>query len=125
MRRQSGGTDANCRLEQRTNRTEYDTMNNHTKELKRELEDSRAMPIFEIEVVDLSGEKDYVTCDISFQGNSIIAQRDGVSTKERASKFIANNRMVVDTSFSLDEHLQALHEMVLESIDDGDLFEQV
>lgn len=78
--------------------------------------------MFEIEVNDRECKTDYVICNISFQGNSIVAQRGAVSTKEMDSKFITNSKMAVDSAFSLDEHLQALHGMVLEDINNGDLF---
>ena len=97
-------------------------MNNYTKQLSNELDNCGFLSMFEISVVNTDGEHDWITCDISFIGNSIVAQRDEVSVKEQRSLFIASDRVVVDTCLSLDAHLQALHESVLESINNGDLW---
>ena len=97
-------------------------MNDYTKQLANELRDCGRMPMFEISVVNTDGEHDWVTCDISFQGDSIVAQRDAVSKREQRSRYIASDRVVVDSCLSLDDHLQALHESVLDSINNGDLW---
>lgn len=98
-------------------------MNNYTKQLQTELNNSQCMPIFEIPVIDyINGDIDYINCDIYFEGNSLIAQREGVSIKEQKSKYIASTKLVVDSCFSLDEHLQELHEMVIDDIDQGGLY---
>jgi len=96
-------------------------MNKHTKQLAQELEGSSAMPYFEI-AVTREGEPSWISCEVFFKGNSLVAQREGVSTKEEDSKYIANNRIVVDSCLTLDEHLQDLHEAVRDSIRDGDLY---
>jgi len=97
-------------------------MTNYTKQLADELANCGKMPLFEISVLNNRGEHDWITCDISFIGNSIVAQRGEVSVKEQRSLFIASDRVVVDSCLSLDEHLQALRESVLESINNGDLW---
>ena len=96
-------------------------MNNYTKQLQQELESSGSLPYFEIAVTQ-EGEGDWIACEIFFEGNSIVAQREAVSTKEEKSKYIASNRLVVDSVFTLDEHLQELHENVCDSIREGDLY---
>ena len=96
-------------------------MNNYTKQLQQELEDASAMPYFEISVTR-DGEPDWVLCNVFFQGNSLVAQRVGVSTNEENSEYIAQDSVVVDDCFTLDEHLQELHEEVLNSIVKGDLY---
>ena len=98
-------------------------MNKYTKQLQAELLASPCLPLFEIVVIDNNGKTDYISCDIFFQGNSLTAQRDAVSTKEQSSKFIASTRLVVDNCFSLDEHLQELHDMVLNDISNGNLYQ--
>jgi len=97
-------------------------MTKYVKQLKKELEECKVIPIFEIEVNDKNCATDYVLCEIFFRGNSIVAQRDGVSTKELKSKFIANTRRAVDPSLSLDENLQELLSDIEADIEDGDLF---
>ena len=96
-------------------------MYNYTKQLQQELYGSEAMPCFEI-AVTREGEGDWIGCEVFFEGGSLVAQRVGVSTKEENSKYIASNRIVVDSCLTLDEHLQDLHEAVCDSIRDGDLY---
>ena len=96
-------------------------MNNYTKQLQQELNDSGSLPYFEIAVTQ-DGEPEWVGCEVFFKGNSLVAQRDAVSTKEENSKYIASDRIVVDSCLTLDEHLQELHEEVLNSIVEGDLY---
>ena len=90
--------------------------------LQRELDECGLIALFEIEVNDKDCVTDYVVCEISFRGHSLIAQREAVSTKERRSKFIATSKIPVDFSLGLDCHLQELHEAILEDIASGDLF---
>ena len=90
--------------------------------LSKELEECGRIPSFEIEVIDGAGKEGFINCDIFFKGNSLIAERDAVSIKEQRSKYIANSRTVCDSSFSLDEHLQALFDKVIEDIQEGDLY---
>ena len=97
-------------------------MNNYTKKLASELENCGKIPMFEISVVNADGEHDWIACNIFFKGNSIVAQRDAVSTGEQIWGNIASDRVVVDSCLSLDEHLQELHEQVLDSINNGDLW---
>jgi hypothetical protein len=97
-------------------------MNKKVKALKDELANCGKMPIFEIEVNDKYCQTDHVLCDVSFQGNSLIASRRNVSSKEERSEFIAESKIVVDCDFSLDENLQTLHDLVLNDINQGDLF---
>jgi hypothetical protein len=96
-------------------------MNNYTKQLQQELSESGSLPYFEI-AVTREGEGDWITCEVFFKGNRLVAQREGVSTKEENSKYIASDRIVVDSALTLDEHLQELHEEVLNSIVEGDLY---
>jgi len=96
-------------------------MNNYTKQLQQELEDITTTPYFEVPVTR-DGEPDWIVCDVFFQGNSLLVHRDAVSTQEENSKYIASDSIVVDSCFTLDEHLQDLHEAVFNSILEGDLY---
>ena len=96
-------------------------MNNYTKQLQQELEGASAMPYFEISVTQ-DGEPEWVGCEVFFKGNRLVAQRVGVSTQEDNSKYIAQDSVVVDSALTLDEHLQELHEEVINSIVEGDLY---
>ena len=100
-------------------------MHKYTEQLKSELENCGCMPLFKIEVKDKTGNKEWISCEVSFRGNSIVAQHDPISTKEERSKFIANTRLVVDNCYGLDWHLQELHSAILDDINSGDLYREV
>ena len=97
-------------------------MNNYTKSLQEELNESNQDPIFEIEVIDSEGDKDFISCEVYCKGNSIVAEREAVSAKEEASRYVACDKLTVDNAFSLDEHLQELYSLVIDSINEGGLF---
>jgi len=99
-------------------------MNNYTKKLQEELNNAQFEPMFRIEVQDQHGDIDYISCNIYFEGNSIVAERDAVSRAEDISRYISQYTfLLVDDCFGLDENLQALHEAVLRDIADGDLYD--
>ena len=94
----------------------------HAKNLQDQLSSCGKLPTFEIEVTDTDGNQEFILCDISIKGNQMIALRDAVSTCELESDKIANNSIDIDECFSLDDHLQALHESIVCSILEGDLY---
>ena len=96
-------------------------MNKYVEQLQDELESSESLPYFEISVTR-DGKEDWITCHLFFKGNSLIAERASVSTKEENSKYIASDRMTVDSCLTLDEHLQEMYEKVCASIQEGDLY---
>ena len=98
-------------------------MDTYTKELQNQLNNSNLEPYFEIEVTDSNGEQDFILCEVYCKGNSLIAERVAVSTKEERSKFVSFDKVAIDDAFTLDEHLQELHGEVLNSVSDGDLFD--
>jgi len=98
-------------------------MRNYVKALKEELETCGLMPVFEIEVEDMEGNRGFILCNISFNKDSLQAQRDAVSTKEERSKFIATSKLACDPEWTLDEHLADLLDEIETDIMDGDLFE--
>lgn len=98
-------------------------MHAYIRKMQEELAGCGLMPLFEIEVLNVHGEQDWVLCDIHFRGNSLVAQRDAVSEREQRSRKIASTRVVCDSAFGLDDHLQELHEAVVQDILDGDLYE--
>ena len=95
------------------------------KQMRDELENYKNLgtPSFEIEIIGLDGERDWLLCDISFKGNSLIAERCAVTTKESNSKLVATSKIVCDSSLGLDSHLQELYDEVVNDIYNGDLFE--
>ena len=100
-------------------------MNNYIKKLQDELNNCQLTPMFEIEVQDQHGDIDYITCNIYFKGNSIVAERDAVSLAEETSRYIPATRLVVEDHFGLDENLQDLYAAVIDDIEEGGIFEIV
>ena len=98
-------------------------MNNYTKKLQEELDNSQFTPMFEIEVQDEHGQIEYITCNIYFKGNSIVAERDAVSLAEETSRYIPATRLIVEDCLGLDIHLQDLHEAVLQDIEAGEFYD--
>ena len=98
-------------------------MNNYIKKLQDELNNCQLIPMFEIEVQDEHGQIEYITCDIYFKGNSIVAERDAVSLAEETSRYIPATRLLVADRFCLDENLQDLYAAVVEDIEAGEFYE--
>ena len=91
---------------------------------QQQLNDSPAMPLFEIGVIDTAGNADYIICEISVRGGQLIAQREAVSKKEENHPYIAKSAIDIDAEvFSLDEHLQALYDEIWHDIECGDLYD--
>ena len=97
-------------------------MNKYTKDLQDQLNNSGKEPYFEIEVTDSNGEQDFILCEVYCKGNRLIAEREAVSQKEWDSRYIACDKLAIDDAFSLDEHLQELYSLVIDSINEGGLF---
>ena len=97
-------------------------MNEYSKKLEAELNSMACMPVFEIEVIDSDLASDWLHCDVYIQGNTIVAERNAVSSKEERSDFIAKSIINIDYLFSLHDHLEWLHEKVLTDISMGDLY---
>ena len=87
-----------------------------------QLNESDLMPVFEIEVTDKNGNQEFILCDISVLHGRLVAHRDGVSTEENNSNWVANTEIEIDEHHALDSHLEALHEAVLLDIISGDLY---
>ena len=92
------------------------------KNLKKQFNEISLMKIFEIEVLNKNGETDHIIFDISLKKNSLIAQHEALTRREERSKKIAFKKLALDNSFSLDEHLQELHEICTEAIMESDFF---
>lgn len=97
-------------------------MHKYIETMQRELDSCGLMPLFEISVTDGWGAAEFVTTNIMFIRNSIVAQREAVSKREQCSRKTASTRMVCDSAFGLDEHLQELYAAVIDDICQGDLY---
>jgi hypothetical protein len=91
-------------------------------EFNKMLETGR-MPIFEVKVINkATKEVDYITFDISIDGNTIKAQHVALTVDQDNSNKIAFIIQHIDGWFSLDEHLQDLYSTAIESIMNSDYF---
>ena len=100
----------------------HSIMTKHVKSLKEELDSIGRFNCFEIEIEDANGERHWLDAEVNFRGNSIVATRIGLSSKEERSRFIARDSIVADSDSTLQQLLEDLHEAILQSILDGDLY---
>lgn len=88
------------------------------------LQHSGILPMFEIPVIDKrTGEKDYVIFDISVNENEIIAQHVALNSEEESSPKIAYKAVDVDEDFSLDHHLQEIHDECINALISSEFYE--
>jgi len=79
--------------------------------------------IFEIEVIDKrTGLKEYIIFDITMNKRYLIASHVALTTAEEGRNFIAFKAIEIDDSFTLDENLQELYEVCIESITNSDFY---
>jgi hypothetical protein len=101
-------------------------MNKYVKALADELDALKGSEVddfdFEIAVKDKDNNREYILCEVYFEGNSICASRDAVNTIEEQSKYIAITRVLCDSVFSLDWHINELYSAVIDDIERGDLY---
>jgi hypothetical protein len=101
-------------------------MKNTIKQLKKDFESIERYLVFEVEVIDKRTKKnDWILFDVSIQKNTLVAQHIALTEKEEKSRKIANKRVVLDTDYSIDMHLETLFEICNESIMDSDYYEHI
>jgi len=66
------------------------------------------IPMFEI-LTQKGAEKEYITFDISINGNMLRAEHVAFSIEENESIYVAAIKREIDLDFSLDENLQELY----------------
>lgn len=94
--------------------------------IKADFEAITLMKLFEIPVIDKrTNENEYILFDISIDKNTMYAQHESLTKKQLKSKKIAFVSIPLDKYFTLDQHLQDLHEACLMAISDSDFFELV
>jgi hypothetical protein len=99
---------------------------NSINKLKADFEAITKMKLFEIPVIDKrTNENEYILFDISISGRTMYAQHESLTKKQLKSKKIAFVSIPLDKYFTLDQHLQDLHEACLMAISDSDFFELV
>lgn len=91
--------------------------------IQTEFENCDKMKIFEIPVINKqTNEEDYIIFDISIENNKFIATHEPTTHEEETSTKIAYVEIDIDPLFSLDEHLQELHEECTYKIINSDFF---
>lgn len=92
-------------------------------DLIKEFNECTKIMVFEIEVQNIrTQEKDYVLFDLEIRDSEIIATHEALTTEEQESNRIAFKSIQLDEVFSLDEHLQELHEECIIAILESDFF---
>ena len=91
-------------------------------EFKKAWESIDLIKVFEIEVKNNRLESDYVVFDIDIRGNNFIASHEPLTREQDQSKYIPFISYPIDADFSIDEHLEDLHELCINAIIDSDFF---
>jgi len=90
--------------------------------LKEEFNNITLMRLFEIEVLDQDNNEDHIIFDIELRKNTLFALHIPLTKKQDKSKKIAFEKIVLDSVFSLDEHLQSLHDNCINAIIESDYY---
>lgn len=89
----------------------------------KEWENCHLTKVFEFEVIDRrTGEKDYVTFDISIKDGCFVSQHEPLNSEQAESKSIASVQTEIDPGFSLDENLQAHYDDCQQAIIDSEFY---
>jgi hypothetical protein len=88
------------------------------------LQSRSIVPMFEIPVIDKrNNEEDYIIFDIKLTETEIIAQHVALNSEEENSDKIAYKAVDIDEDFSLDYHLQEIHNECIEAIISSEFYE--
>jgi hypothetical protein len=91
--------------------------------IQKQFEECDKTKIFEIEVIDNKTNKnEYIIFNISIEENKFIATHEATTHAEERSNKIAFVEVEINPLFSLDEHLQELHEECIYKIINSDFF---
>ena len=79
---------------------------------------------FEEEVIrKATGEREYILFNVRIKDDfTFIAEHEALTREQEESGKIAFRQWHIDTAFSLDNHLQALHELCLNAIIESEFF---
>ena len=93
------------------------------KDIKKEWEACTKIKIFEFKVLDKrTNSLEWLTFDIDIVGRSFIAKHVALTKKQEKSKLVATTKLVIDSSFSLDENLHELHSACVDAITDSEFY---
>jgi hypothetical protein len=91
--------------------------------LIKEWENCQLIKVFELQVIDRrTGEKAWVTFDVSLKGDCFVSQHEPLNSEQAASKFIASVQTDIDPDFSLDENLQAHYDECQQAIINSEFY---
>jgi hypothetical protein len=98
-------------------------MKNSIEQLKKEFAAINLMKLFEIPVFDnKTGELEYLSFDISIDGDSLRAEHIALNEDEEKSDKMAFKSIELGDCFSLDENLQSLYDECLDAVFASDYF---
>ena len=93
-------------------------------ELKESFDDITKMRIFEIGVTETAtDENEYIICDISIEGKTLVATHISITEEEEKSEKIPSTSIELDTCFDIDEHLESLYSEIIEKICNSSLYD--
>jgi hypothetical protein len=95
----------------------------NTNKIKDEFNSLTLDRIFELPVINKTGEIDYIIFNIEIVGNEFRAYHEPLTTEQEASEKIAFCSIEIDPDFSLDEHLTELYGECQQAILESDFFE--
>jgi hypothetical protein len=82
------------------------------------------MRLFEIPVIDKrTNEREYIIFDINIENNSFVATHESLTQEQSESNKIAFVKFDIDEDFSINSHLQELHNLCEDAILNSDFFE--
>jgi hypothetical protein len=95
----------------------------NTNKIKDEFNSLTLDRIFELPVINKTGEIDYIIFNIEIVGNEFRAYHEPLTIEQEASEKIAFCSIEIDPDFSLDEHLTELYGECQQAILESDFFE--
>ena len=91
--------------------------------IQTQFEECDKIKLFEIAVINnRTNKEEYIIFDILIEENKFIATHEATTHEEQESNKIAFVEVKIDPLFSLDEHLQELHEECIYKIINSDFF---
>lgn len=95
------------------------------KTIVKQWEACQKIKLFEVPVIDKrTNEATFIIFDIELkpEENAFVAQHEALSKAQADSKYIVCVKTMIDTSFSLNENLQALHDECMSEIEQSEYF---
>lgn len=94
------------------------------KTIQQQFEEVTLIKVFEISVIDRrTNENEYIVFDIDINGNTLEATHEALNKEEKESNKIAFKSIEIDEDFSLNHHLENLHEECINAIIESEYFE--